>query len=113
MCVGVQSEETPTETLAAADVLVDGPRGVRACSRPSRSPVRFVDLLRTAVMLSAGAATMLAIVTARRRARRRRPSSARRAGWWIVAALIGTFVGRTATGRHRSPVSWPTRKRRR
>ena len=30
VCVGVRSEETPDELESAADVLVDGPRGVRA-----------------------------------------------------------------------------------
>ena len=29
MCVGVRSDETPAELEARADVLVDGPAGVR------------------------------------------------------------------------------------
>ena len=59
--------------------------------------MRFVDLLRITVLLSAGAATALAIVTVL-------AASAEAddtvvfvlAGWWFVAALIGAFVGRKA-----------------
>jgi hypothetical protein len=57
--------------------------------------VRFVDLLRTTVLLSAGAATTLAVVTvagATADADDRLVVIA--AGWWLVAALIGAFVGR-------------------
>ena len=59
--------------------------------------MRFVDLLRITVLLSAGAATALAIVTV---------LAATGDGddtvvfvlavWWFVAALIGAFVGRKA-----------------
>jgi hypothetical protein len=57
--------------------------------------VRFVDLLRTAVMLSAGAATMLAIVTVLGATRDSDDTLVLiGAGWWVAAALIGTFVGR-------------------
>lgn len=59
--------------------------------------MRFGDLLKTTVMLSAGSATMLAVVTA---------VSASQAdennvffvmaGWWLAATLIGLFVGRRA-----------------
>jgi hypothetical protein len=59
--------------------------------------VRFVDLLRTTVMLSAGTATMLAIVTV---------IGATSdtddilvvvaAGWWLAAAAIGAVLGRRA-----------------
>jgi hypothetical protein len=59
--------------------------------------VRFVDLLRTTVLLSAGAATALGVVTVL-------AASAEgddqlvvyAAGWWVVAALIGAFLGRRA-----------------
>jgi hypothetical protein len=59
--------------------------------------VRFVDLLRITVLLSAGAATALAVITVA-------AASADGddtvvfvlAGWWFVAALIGAFVGRRA-----------------
>jgi len=59
--------------------------------------VRFVDLLRTTVLLSAGAATTLGVVTVL-------AASAEgddqlvvyAAGWWVVAALIGAFLGRRA-----------------
>jgi hypothetical protein len=59
--------------------------------------VRFVDLLRTTVLLSAGAATTLAVITvlaATAEGDDRLVVYA--AGWWIVAALIGAFVGRRA-----------------
>ena len=57
--------------------------------------MRFVDLLRTAVMLSAGAATMLAIVTVLGATRVADDTLVLiGAGWWVAAALIGTFVGR-------------------
>jgi hypothetical protein len=59
--------------------------------------VRFVDLLKTTVMLSAGAATMLAVITV---------IAATNdndnvlvlvgAGWWFAASLIGVFIGRRA-----------------
>jgi hypothetical protein len=57
--------------------------------------VRFVDLLRTTVMLSAGAATMLGVITVASAS-----SSVDAtlvffaAGWWLASALIGAFVGR-------------------
>ncbi|HEX6390040.1 MAG TPA: hypothetical protein VFZ89_11345 [Solirubrobacteraceae bacterium] len=59
--------------------------------------MRFVDLLRTTVLLSAGAATTLAVITvlaATAEGDDRLVVYA--AGWWIVAALIGAFVGRRA-----------------
>jgi hypothetical protein len=59
--------------------------------------VRFVDLLRTTVLLSAGAATTLAVITvlaATAEGDDRLVVYA--ACWWIVAALIGAFVGRRA-----------------
>ena len=59
--------------------------------------MRFVDLLRTTVLLSAGAATTLAIVTvvgATADGDDRLVVIA--AGWWFVAALIGAFLGRRA-----------------
>jgi hypothetical protein len=59
--------------------------------------VRFVDLLRITVLLSAGSATALAVITV---------AAATTDGdetvvfvlaaWWFVAALIGAFVGRRA-----------------
>jgi hypothetical protein len=59
--------------------------------------LRFVDLLRTAVLLSAGAATTLAIVTV---AGATADGDDRlvmiAAGWWFVATLVGAFVGRRA-----------------
>ncbi len=67
--------------------------------------MRFVDFLRTTVLLSGAAATLLAVITL---------ATATRvdddqvvivaAGWWFVAAIIGAVVGRreqvtTAIGR--------------
>ncbi|HXB14821.1 MAG TPA: hypothetical protein VNV44_03660 [Solirubrobacteraceae bacterium] len=59
--------------------------------------MRFVDFLRTTVLLSAGAATALAIVTVLAGA----ASSDQTlvliaAGWWLVASVIGLRAGRRA-----------------
>jgi hypothetical protein len=59
--------------------------------------VRFVDLLRTTVLLSAGAATTLAIITVAAATTASDDLAVFvAAGWWFVAALIGAFVGRKA-----------------
>jgi hypothetical protein len=59
--------------------------------------VRFVDLLRTTVLLSAGAATTLAVITvAAATADGDVNAVVVAAAWWFVAALIGAFVGRRA-----------------
>ena len=59
--------------------------------------MRFVDLLRTTVLLSAGAATALAIVTVLAATNDGDDNVVViLAGWWFVAALIGAFVGRKA-----------------
>jgi hypothetical protein len=60
--------------------------------------VRFVDFLRTTVLLSAGAATALAVVTVLAGA----ASSDQTlvlvsAGWWIVATVAGLRLGRKAS----------------
>jgi hypothetical protein len=59
--------------------------------------VRFVDFLKTTVLLSAGAATALAAVTvlaaAEHSERRLLPFTV---GWWVIAALIGVRLGRRA-----------------
>ncbi len=57
--------------------------------------MRYVDLLKTTVLLSAASATALAVITVIQ-------SNALgddllvlvATGWWVVAALIGTWVGR-------------------
>jgi hypothetical protein len=57
--------------------------------------VRFVDLLKSAVLLSGGAATLLAVVTvieANLRADDLLVLVA--AGWWLIAALVGAGLGR-------------------
>ena len=57
--------------------------------------MRFVDLLRITVLLSAGAATTLAVITvAAATADGDDRAVIVAAAWWFVAALIGAFVGR-------------------
>jgi hypothetical protein len=57
--------------------------------------VRFVDLLKTTVMLSAGAATMLAIVTVIAATGDSDDTLVLvAAGWWVVASIIGMVLGR-------------------
>jgi hypothetical protein len=57
--------------------------------------VRFVDLLKTTVMLSAGAATMLAIVTVIGATNDHDDTLVLVAtGWWVAASLIGVLLGR-------------------
>jgi hypothetical protein len=59
--------------------------------------VRFVDLLKATVMLSAGAATMLAVVTVlAATAEVDDTLVVGAAGWWAVASVIGVVVGRRA-----------------
>jgi hypothetical protein len=59
--------------------------------------VRFVDLLKTTVMLSAGAATMLAIVTVIAATGESDDTLVLfGAGWWLAASLIGIVLGRRA-----------------
>jgi hypothetical protein len=57
--------------------------------------VRFIELLRTTVLLSAGAATALALVTLGAATSEDNSGIVWiAAGWWVVASLIGAFVGR-------------------
>ena len=57
--------------------------------------MRFVDFLRATVLLSAGAATLLAALTVVRVAGGPDQSSMEVAiGWWSAAALIGGWLGR-------------------
>jgi hypothetical protein len=59
--------------------------------------VRFVDLLKTTVMLSAGAATMLAIITVIGATGDHDDTLVLVAtGWWVAASLIGVLFGRRA-----------------
>jgi hypothetical protein len=59
--------------------------------------VRFVDFLRTTVMLSAGAATALALVTVLAAGTKSEEHLLPIAvGWWIIAALVGLRLGRRA-----------------
>jgi hypothetical protein len=64
--------------------------------------VRFVEFLKTTVMLSAAAATALATVTVLAVAGSDTSAAAQErlvgiaAGWWILAALIGLRLGRRA-----------------
>ena len=57
--------------------------------------MRFVDLLKTTVMLSAAAATMLAIVTVIAASGGSDNTLVLvAAGWWLIASLIGIVLGR-------------------
>jgi hypothetical protein len=57
--------------------------------------VRFVDFLRAAILLCAGAATVLATVTVIAASREADDTLVFIiAGWWIVAGMIGTWLGR-------------------
>lgn len=57
--------------------------------------MRFVDLLRSAVLLSAAAATMLAVLTVLVADSRQDDVLALgAAGWWLAALLIGGWAGR-------------------
>jgi hypothetical protein len=59
--------------------------------------VRFVDFLRTTVLLSAGAATALAAVTVIAAGSRSDTQLAEVAvGWWLVATATGMRMGRRA-----------------
>jgi hypothetical protein len=59
--------------------------------------VRFVDFLKTTVLLSAGAATALAAVTVLASADDAEGQLALlAAGWWVLAALVGALLGRRA-----------------
>jgi hypothetical protein len=57
--------------------------------------MRFVDFLRSTVLLSAGAATTLGVLTLVAATRDQDDQVALYAtGWWVVATLIGSWVGR-------------------
>jgi hypothetical protein len=57
--------------------------------------VRFVDLLKTTVLLSAASATLLGIITVAGASSRRDTTLVIfAAAWWTVAAIIGAIVGR-------------------
>jgi hypothetical protein len=59
--------------------------------------VRFVDFLRTTVLLTAAAATALATVTVLAAGAKSGDSLLPIAvGWWVIAALIGLWLGRRA-----------------
>jgi hypothetical protein len=59
--------------------------------------VRFVDFLRTTVLLSAGAATALAAITVLAASARSDTVLAEIAvGWWLLAGAIGLRLGRRA-----------------
>ena len=59
--------------------------------------MRFVDFLRATVLLSAGAATLLAAITIIALTQDLEPGAVYlSAGWWLAAALIGAWLGRRA-----------------
>ncbi len=59
--------------------------------------MRFVDFLRSAVLLCAGAATALAAVTVFSASADANPTLVLFiAGWWLAAVMIGAWLGRRA-----------------
>jgi hypothetical protein len=57
--------------------------------------VRFVDLLKTTVLLSAGSATVLGLITVAGASSRHDTTLVLfAAAWWTVAAVVGVLVGR-------------------
>jgi hypothetical protein len=59
--------------------------------------VRFVDFLRSTVMLSAGAATALATITVLSAGSKSDTQLAELAvGWWLIAGVTGLWLGRRA-----------------
>jgi hypothetical protein len=59
--------------------------------------VRFADFLRTTVLISAGAASVLAAVTVAGATGNSNDALVPlAAGWWVIAALIGLWLGRRA-----------------
>jgi hypothetical protein len=59
--------------------------------------VRFVDFLKVTVLLSAGAATLLAVLTLLSASRDFEPNAVYfSVGWWALAAMIGAWLGRRA-----------------
>lgn len=59
--------------------------------------MRFTDLLRMTVLLSAGAATTLAFVTVAQATGRADATLVyASAGWWVLACLVGGALGRRA-----------------
>ena len=59
--------------------------------------MRFADFLRTTVLISAGAASVLAAVTLAGAVGGEHPVVVPiAAGWWVLAGLIGLWLGRRA-----------------
>jgi hypothetical protein len=59
--------------------------------------VRFVDFLKVTVLLSAGAATLLAVLTLLSASQDFEPNATYFSiGWWAIAAVIGSRLGRRA-----------------
>jgi hypothetical protein len=57
--------------------------------------MRFVDFLRATVMLSGGAATMLAVLTLAAATQAGDDQGVFYAvGWWVLATLVGSWIGR-------------------
>jgi hypothetical protein len=57
--------------------------------------MRFVDFLRATVMLSGGAATMLAVLTLAAATQAGDSQGVFYAvGWWVLATLVGSWIGR-------------------
>jgi hypothetical protein len=59
--------------------------------------MRFVEFLRTTVLLSAASATLLAVTPSPPQRGRRRPYRPVRGGLVLIATVIGAFLGRRAS----------------
>ena len=96
-CIGVASDEAPPEVAGAADLTVDGPRGLRrgAAGAGRRAAMAFCDLLRMTVLLAGGGATALAAITvlAANAADDTRTLIVA-AVWWAAAVALGLIFGR-------------------
>src|SRR6185436_20301643 len=98
LCVCVRSDEGPSELAEEADLVVDGPDGVRTLLESllatgdddALGRMRFTDFLKATVMTSAAAATLLAAVTVAAAGPHDDPLLVPfAAGWWLLAALMG------------------------
>ena len=103
LCVGVRSDETPRRARGAGRPARRRPAGradpAGRARRVGCGRVRFVDLLRITVLLSAGAATALAIVTVLGATAESDDTVVFiLAGWWFVAALDRRVPGPPRAG---------------
>ncbi len=95
LCVAVDSDEAPPSWPRRPTSPSTGRAACANCWRRCCSAVRFVDFLRSTVMLSAGAATALAAITVLSASSKSDTQIAELAvGWWVVAIALGLRLGR-------------------